>query len=81
MERELERRLFVGQEVVFDDAGVPRRGIIERVHDGQLPVQVTVRWTSGCYGCRVTLPETALEPLARAHHMVPPRGAITKAAR
>lgn len=78
MDRILEQRLFVGQEVTFDDAGTPRRGFIERIDDSQVPAQVTVRRSDGCNGCRVTRQETAFEPATRKQHMVPPRAAIVR---
>lgn len=80
MDRILEQRLFVGQEVAYDDAGTTRRGYVERIDDSQVPAMVTVYRAHGCGGCRVTLPETAVFP-SSALKMVTPRGAITRLAR
>lgn len=88
MDRILESRLFVGQEVTFDDAGTSRLGFVERIDDSQAPAMVTVRpiegalWRrvgGGCSGCRITRPESAFEPSSKVERMVPPRGGITRA--
>lgn len=75
MDRILKQRLFVGQEVVYEDAGTPRRGFIERIDDSQVPAMVTVRRNDGCNGCRVTRQETAFELAPRKQQMAPPRAA------
>lgn len=81
MDRILEQRLFVGQEVIFDDAGTSRLGFVERIDDSQVPAIITVRRAEGCSGCRTTRPESAFEPSSKVQRMVPPRGGITRLAR
>lgn len=90
MDRVLESRLFVGQEVTFDDAGTPRLGFVERIDDSQVPAMVTVRpiegaiWRQGgggCRGCRITRPESAFQPAPKVQRMVPLRGGITRLSR
>lgn len=78
MDQVLEQRLFVGQEVTFDDCGTTRIGFVERIDDSQVPAVVTVYRAHGCGGRRVTQPETAIQP-TRPLHMVPPHAAITRA--
>lgn len=80
MDRILEQRLFVGQQVTFDDCGTARLGFVERIDDSQVPAMVTVRRVDGCQGCRTTGPETAFEPSSKVQRMVPPRGGITRLA-
>ena len=83
MDRVLEQRLFVGQEVVLAGSKAPCIGIVERIDDTKTPARVTVRWQDGCNGCRTTARENWFDPAPRQERplqMVPPRAGITRLA-
>lgn len=75
----LDRRFVVGQEVTFEYAGIRRRGVILGIQYWRVPALVTVDPGMDHPARSITLPEWAFAPVRAAHHMVPPRSAITRA--